>query len=257
LGKDVKPREIKRAAVIGAGTMGGGIAMCFANAGIPVTIIETNAEALKRRVRIVNPEVVDHCRAQNRSVIMLAAHFCNWEWLLLAAGAHLSIPIDVVYKPLRLAGVDAYVREARRRFGANPIPHKNFLYEVMRRGDEARAYALLADQTPLAKVPKHWIRFLNRDTAFFLGPERIARYLDASVVYVAMKRVRRGYYDVHIDVIAEPPYDDDAGPAIAEAYARHLEATILASPADWLWIHNKWKYPKPADAARPRRRPRT
>ena len=147
-------------------------------------------------------------------------------------------------------------REARRRFGANPIPHKHFLYEVMRRGDEPRAYALLADQTPLAKVPKHWIRFLNRDTAFFLGPERIARYLDASVVYVAMKRVRRGYYDVHIDVIAEPPYDDDAGPAIAEAYARHLEATILASPADWLWIHNKWKYPKPADAARPPRRKR-
>ncbi|MBZ0148800.1 MAG: 3-hydroxyacyl-CoA dehydrogenase, partial [Pseudorhodoplanes sp.] len=48
LSKDVKPHEIKRAAVIGAGTMGGGIAMCFANAGIPVTIIETGAEALKR-----------------------------------------------------------------------------------------------------------------------------------------------------------------------------------------------------------------
>ncbi len=46
--KDVAPREIKRAAVIGAGTMGGGIAMCFANAGIPVTVIETAADALKR-----------------------------------------------------------------------------------------------------------------------------------------------------------------------------------------------------------------
>ena len=37
IGPEVKPREIARAAVIGAGTMGGGIAMCFANAGIPVT----------------------------------------------------------------------------------------------------------------------------------------------------------------------------------------------------------------------------
>jgi 3-hydroxyacyl-CoA dehydrogenase len=45
---DTKPREIKRAAVIGAGTMGGGIAMCFANAGLPVTVIETSAEALAR-----------------------------------------------------------------------------------------------------------------------------------------------------------------------------------------------------------------
>ncbi len=44
----VKAHEIKRAAVIGAGTMGGGIAMCFANAGIPVTVVETGAEALSR-----------------------------------------------------------------------------------------------------------------------------------------------------------------------------------------------------------------
>src|SRR5262249_58123868 len=43
-----KPREIKRAAVIGAGTMGGGISMCFANAGIPVTIVETAREPLDR-----------------------------------------------------------------------------------------------------------------------------------------------------------------------------------------------------------------
>jgi 3-hydroxyacyl-CoA dehydrogenase len=41
-------RPVVRAAVIGAGTMGGGIAMCFANAGIPVTVIETDAAALQR-----------------------------------------------------------------------------------------------------------------------------------------------------------------------------------------------------------------
>jgi 3-hydroxyacyl-CoA dehydrogenase len=41
IGPEVKPRPIESAAVIGAGTMGGGIAMCFANAGIPVTLIET------------------------------------------------------------------------------------------------------------------------------------------------------------------------------------------------------------------------
>jgi 3-hydroxyacyl-CoA dehydrogenase len=45
---NIAAREVERAAVIGAGTMGGGIAMCFANAGIPVTMIETGADALKR-----------------------------------------------------------------------------------------------------------------------------------------------------------------------------------------------------------------
>ena len=48
IGKETQPREIKRAAVIGAGTMGGGISMNFANVGIPVTIIENDEAALKR-----------------------------------------------------------------------------------------------------------------------------------------------------------------------------------------------------------------
>jgi 3-hydroxyacyl-CoA dehydrogenase len=44
----IKPAEVRRVAVIGAGTMGGGIAMCFANAGIPVQVVEADAAALGR-----------------------------------------------------------------------------------------------------------------------------------------------------------------------------------------------------------------
>ncbi|MCX7932006.1 MAG: 3-hydroxyacyl-CoA dehydrogenase NAD-binding domain-containing protein [Rhodovarius sp.] len=47
---DVKPLPVERAVVIGGGTMGGGIAMCFANAHIPVTIVEANEEALARGI---------------------------------------------------------------------------------------------------------------------------------------------------------------------------------------------------------------
>ena len=54
VGSDVKPREIKQVAVIGAGTMGGGIAMNFLNAGIPVTILETKQEAINRGVEVMS-----------------------------------------------------------------------------------------------------------------------------------------------------------------------------------------------------------
>ena len=60
--RTLKPREIKRAAVIGAGTMGGGIAMSFANAGIPVTVIETADEALKRGLDTDREELSDQCQ---------------------------------------------------------------------------------------------------------------------------------------------------------------------------------------------------
>jgi 3-hydroxyacyl-CoA dehydrogenase len=53
LSAEVKPSEVKHVAVIGAGTMGGGIAMCFANAGIPVTLVDAFREALTRGLETV------------------------------------------------------------------------------------------------------------------------------------------------------------------------------------------------------------
>ena len=51
--KDTKIKDIKKAGIIGSGTMGGGIAMCFANAGIPVHIIDQDEENLKRGVSVI------------------------------------------------------------------------------------------------------------------------------------------------------------------------------------------------------------
>ncbi|MGI8746865.1 MAG: 3-hydroxyacyl-CoA dehydrogenase NAD-binding domain-containing protein [Deinococcus sp.] len=53
LGKDTPQTEIRSAGIIGAGTMGGGIAMNFLNAGIPVTIVETGQEALDRGLGVI------------------------------------------------------------------------------------------------------------------------------------------------------------------------------------------------------------
>jgi len=54
VGKDDKPSTIARVGVIGAGTMGGGISMSFVNGGIPVTILEMNAGALKRGMGVID-----------------------------------------------------------------------------------------------------------------------------------------------------------------------------------------------------------
>jgi 3-hydroxyacyl-CoA dehydrogenase len=51
--KDIKARPIRKVGIIGAGTMGGGIAMCFANAGIPVTIIDVSTENLDRGFGVI------------------------------------------------------------------------------------------------------------------------------------------------------------------------------------------------------------
>jgi KDO2-lipid IV(A) lauroyltransferase len=147
-------------------------------------------------------------------------------------------------------------REMINRFGGKPIPIHSFLFEVMRRSGEARAYAMVADQTPPRNMDKYWTRFLNQDTAFFTGADKIARFLDAPVIYVAMRRVRKGHYSVRLHVLVEPPYEGQEVLDVVERYARQLETEIRASPPDWPWVHNKWKYPKPAVEAEPRKRTR-
>jgi KDO2-lipid IV(A) lauroyltransferase len=184
-------------------------------------------------------------------VILLTAHFGNWEWLSLATGAHFDITIDVVYQPQRVEAVDRFLREARARFGSRFVPRKDFIFDLLSRAGQPRVYALIADQTPKGKDPRQWTRFLEQDTAFFLGAGKIARFLDAKVLYVTMRRLRRGHYSVRLTPLAEPPYDEGADSMVVERYARMLEHDIRENPADWLWLQKKWKYAKPAavDAA--------
>ena len=218
-----------------------------------------SADELTKRVAIENPELIERFVTERRPVVVLAAHVCNWEWLLPGTGAQFGIPIDAVYKPLRVASLDEFIRGTRSRFGGKPIPIHSFLLELMRRAGEARAYAMVADQTPPRNMDKYWTRFLNQDTAFFTGADKIARFLDAPVLYVAMRRVSKGHYSVRLHVLVEPPYDGEEDLQVVERYARRLETEIRDNPADWLWVHNKWKYPKPdvmpeEGRRRPRRR---
>ncbi len=205
-------------------------------------------EALLPHVVFENPEIVDQCVAAGRSVMLLAGHYCNWEWGALAGAARFGLPISAVYQPHRLASVDAFLRDARARFGVKLIPREEFVFELMTHGATPRGYALVADQTPRRQDHAYWTRFLNQDTAFYAGADRVAKFLEASVLYGSMRRLRRGLYSVHLEVLAEPPYEMERGDAIMERFARRLEKSIAEAPADWLWIQKRWKYTRPPEA---------
>lgn len=199
---------------------------------------------IRTRMRIRNLELLEPYLAADRPVVLLASHHCNWEWLLLVSCLELKVSVDAVYKPLRVAAIDRFMFETRSRFGGNPIAVKDFLVEVLKRRGSARIFALVADQTPPRDEEKHWTRFLNQDTAFFVGADKIARIVRAPVFFVGIARTRRGYYEATLQLLAQPPYSGE-GTEIIERYARAAEAHIAQHPADWLWMYRKWKYKKP------------
>jgi KDO2-lipid IV(A) lauroyltransferase len=114
----------------------------------------------------------------------------------------------------------------------------------------ARVLGLIADQVPRTSPDRLWTRFLNQDTAFFKGPERMARVLRAPIVYASMRRLDRGRYEVELMPLTVAGERLPGGTA-TERYARVLERDIIREPAAWWWSHRRWKLspPAPGDAA--------
>lgn len=210
-----------------------------------IKAIRISEPSLANRVVFKNPELLQPWIDKQQSMIFMAAHQCNWEWLLLGSCVHLPFPLDAVYKPLHYQPGDKLMYDIRARFGAKPIAIKDTLIEIMKRRKELRGFALVADQSPLHDEEKYWASFLHQDTPFPVGAEKIARLTRYPVFFVNMQRVKRGYYEVSLELLAAPPYTKQDGYPIIAAYAQATEQQILAYPADWLWSYRKWKYRKP------------
>lgn len=203
-----------------------------------------DADAVRTRVSIRNLERVRERIAAGKPVLLMGAHQCNWEWMLLALSVDLGYPLDAAYKPLVDPWADREMLILRTRFGARLVPAPELLGDVLRRNKILRAIAMVGDQEPVTSDKKHWVRFLNRDSAFFVGGEEIVRKFKYGAMFIRMKRVARGRYEMDFEPICE------AGEALApgeftERYARLVEAQIHSAPADWPWNHKRWKLRKP------------
>jgi Kdo2-lipid IVA lauroyltransferase/acyltransferase len=201
------------------------------------------AAELRRRVRIANLEGPRAMLASGQSVLLVAAHQCNWEWMLLALSLELGYPLDAAYKPLVDNWAEREMKKLRTRFGSRLVPAKELLADIIRRREVVRAVAMVADQEPTTSEHKYWTRFLGRDTAFYMGPEEIARVTRFPVFFVAMRRLSRGQYEMEFKLLAEAGQVLPSG-ALTERYARLVEEQIHAAPADWPWSHKRWKLKK-------------
>ena len=198
------------------------------------------ADEIRRRVRTVNLEAARTLLQQGQSVLLVAAHQCNWEWMLLGLSIELGYPLDAAYKPLVDNWAEREMRKVRTRFGCRLVPAMDLLADIIKRRGVVRAVAMVADQEPTTSEHKYWTGFLNRDTAFYLGPEEIARVTGFPVFFVAMRRTARGHYEMQFEPLASAGQSLPAG-ALTERYAHRVEEQIRSAPRDWPWSHKRWK----------------
>jgi len=156
----------------------------------------------------------------------------------------LGYPLDAAYKPLHDAWAERLMLAIRSRFGARLVPAKDLLADYLKRRAVVRVLAMNADQAPVSTDKRYWTTFLGQDTAFYVGLEQIARATRLPVMYVVMRRSRRGYYEAELHPLWDGREKLEPN-AITERYARACEIDVLKSPADWLWSYRRWRLQKP------------
>jgi Kdo2-lipid IVA lauroyltransferase/acyltransferase len=182
---------------------------------------------------------------KNQTFVGVMGHCGNWEWGAIAHQVYFTRMITGVYHPLSNKNFDTFMLNLRSRFGGNIVAMTQ-LYKrliTLKQQNISTTIGLIADQTPPPESA-YWTTFLHQDTPVFNGTEKLAKKFNYPVVYLNIKKAKRGYYNLSTTVITENPKDLPDG-EISELHTKHLEKNILAQPYTWLWSHRRWKHKRP------------
>jgi len=204
-----------------------------------------SVKSLKKRYYFVNPEVPNRLLAENRDVMYIGAHYCNWEWGTQVAHYFFDHHIMGLYKPLSNKLIDEYTRKHRMKRGCELYSIYNTALIFNLKRDIPKGYVFVGDQSPSNEAKAIWIKFLNRDTACLHGIEFYAKKHNVPLVYIDVQRKKRGYYELTMDLLFENPAQSERWGEVTETYMRKLESIILKNPENWLWSHRRWKAIKP------------
>ena len=206
-------------------------------------------------VTVKNAAEVSELYESTPSMTVLSTHCGNWEILggLLGYrsedGTMLTVPesaISVVYKKMssdisdRVFALNRIAPLEDVGTGCEVESH-NILRYSLKHKDERRMYIYPTDQAPYKGAGKHPVGvFMSQETSVMMGSVGVACKLSHSVMYLKMRRLKRGRYEMTFIPICRDA-SCLAPEEIMRRYYDLLEEEIRETPHNWLWSHNRWK----------------
>ncbi len=205
-------------------------------------------KSLREMVSIRNPELFENAQKKGRGLILLTAHFGSWELFAqasgLAAGGEGVIMIRIQANPFAAQEI----QRCRTALGLRTISAAAGVREVLRTLSGGGWVVIAADQAaPKESVP---VEFFGRPVPTYQGPAAFALQTGAEILLGSALRDDAGSYSVtfrrigHDDLSIDDPLSVQL---LTERQTRATEEMIRQDPAQWMWMHRRWKHVEPTE----------
>ncbi len=207
-----------------------------------VKTMSMSPEEMERRFHVTNIDLVLDYARKGKSVILVASHYASYEWLL-TINPKLGFQGVAVYKKLANPYFDKLVRKIRSKYNTEMIETRKAIPTMAKNQREGvlSLYGLASDQSPKMERIFHSMKFMGVEVPVHTGAETLAKKYDLAVLFVEVKKVRRGYYEATFIPLADNPKDFENF-KITEMYLKEVEKQILEAPEFYLWTHKRWKH---------------
>ncbi|MFN0031654.1 MAG: lysophospholipid acyltransferase family protein [Flavobacteriales bacterium] len=197
-----------------------------------------------KRMKHHGAEIFEHYAAKNQSVIIAGGHYGNWELWAVTVAAVVPHRVVGIYKRLSNQFFDKKMQHSRSRFGLSLVSTKETRDYFSQHEHDLTAIVFAVDQSPSNPKKCLWITFMGRETAALFGTEKYAVEYNRPVILGQLKKLKRGHYEVHYELVCENPAETDRG-YLTQLMHDKLEEKIRETPEYWLWSHKRWKHQRP------------
>ena len=207
------------------------------------TMTISSAE-MNRRFVVTNIELVKEYERKGKSTVLLASHYASWEWLL-SINEKTKFKGIGVYKKIANKYFDKLLRDIRSKYNAELV-ETNKAIPLMAENQKngiLSMYGLASDQSPKLNRAFHWDTFMGVEVPVHTGAEMLAKKYDLNVLFVKVKKVKRGFYEATFVPITDNP-NSFPDFEITNIFLREVEKQILEAPEYYFWTHKRWKHRK-------------
>jgi KDO2-lipid IV(A) lauroyltransferase len=190
-----------------------------------------------------NADLITKNYKEGKGVILLSAHFGNWELIATSVSTRINIPFHVVVKHQRNPYVDRKINSMRVKWGNEIVSLGISIRNIYKELKNKNLVAMVADQRGSADGLR--IKFFGIETAIYPGPAMLAVKTGAPLIYGITIRQPDFSYKVILEKISLeklPNNEEEKVKEISQRLASFLEKYVRQHPEQWLWMHNIWKY---------------